>query len=137
MADVVAVTSLAVSRGSGLALRQRQLEAPVRVTTWMLRRSVISIRSSRGRLASSTSEPVATCPECSAVATRQFHAPPVFFKGSGWYVNDYGKGRSNGTAAEKDKKEAKDPDSKDKVSANKDSDSNSKKDSSSNTTKSD
>ena len=83
------------------------------------------------------SEPVATCPECSAVATRQFHAPPVFFKGSGWYVNDYGKGRSNEPTAEKDKKEAKDPDSKDKVSANKDSDSNSKKDSSSNTTKSD
>ncbi len=83
------------------------------------------------------SEPVATCPECAAVANRQFHAPPVFFKGSGWYVNDYGKGRSNGAAADKDKKEAKESDSKEETSAKKESDSGSKKESSSKTSKSD
>ena len=43
------------------------------------------------------SEPVADCTECNSTATRQFHVVPVVFKGSGWYVNDYGKkGSSSG-----------------------------------------
>ena len=42
------------------------------------------------------SEPVATCPQCEHTARRKFHSVPVVFKGSGWYVNDYGK---RGTAA--------------------------------------
>ena len=42
-----------------------------------------------------SAEPVTPCLECGEVANRQFHAPPVIFKGSGWYVNDYGKGRGN------------------------------------------
>ena len=29
--------------------------------------------------------------ECGSVAKRQFSAVPIVFKGSGWYVNDYGK----------------------------------------------
>lgn len=37
------------------------------------------------------SEPVATCPRCDNTARRKFHAVPIVFKGSGWYVNDYGK----------------------------------------------
>ena len=41
------------------------------------------------------SEPVADCTKCDAKATRKIYAPPVIFKGSGWYVNDYGKGRGN------------------------------------------
>ncbi len=40
------------------------------------------------------SEPVATCPECSNQANRKFHAVPIVFKGSGFYVNDYGKNSS-------------------------------------------
>ena len=40
------------------------------------------------------SEPVATCPECSNRANRKFHAVPIVFKGSGFYVNDYGKNSS-------------------------------------------
>ncbi len=85
-----------------------------------------------------SSEPVATCPSCAGVATRQFHAPPVFFKGSGWYVNDYGKGRGhNGAAADKDPKEAKDSDSKDKAPAKKEAAPKSEKESSSKSTKSD
>ena len=40
------------------------------------------------------SDPVATCPECSNKANRKFHAVPIVFKGSGFYVNDYGKNSS-------------------------------------------
>ena len=50
-------------------------------------------------------ETVAPCPKCGSTANRQFHAPPVIFKGSGWYVNDYGKGRGN-NGASGDKKES-------------------------------
>jgi putative FmdB family regulatory protein len=45
-----------------------------------------------------SSEPVATCPVCTNGASRLFHAVPVVFKGSGFYVNDYGKGSRVGTA---------------------------------------
>ena len=37
--------------------------------------------------------------ECGAIAKRQFSVVPIVFKGSGWYVNDYGKkGSSSGNA---------------------------------------
>ena len=37
------------------------------------------------------------CKQCGEIATRQFSAVPIVFKGSGWYVNDYGKkGSSSG-----------------------------------------
>ena len=39
-----------------------------------------------------SSEPVATCPNCANGARRVIHSVPVVFKGSGFYVNDYGKG---------------------------------------------
>ena len=34
------------------------------------------------------------CPECGQLAERQISLVPVIFKGSGWYVNDYGKKKS-------------------------------------------
>jgi len=38
---------------------------------------------------------------CAAIAKRQFSAVPIVFKGSGWYVNDYGKkASSSGTASD-------------------------------------
>jgi putative FmdB family regulatory protein len=37
------------------------------------------------------------CPECGQVAHRLIGAPALQFKGSGWYVNDYGKGNGNGS----------------------------------------
>jgi len=37
------------------------------------------------------------CNSCDNVATRQFSAVPIVFKGSGWYVNDYGKKGSSST----------------------------------------
>jgi len=39
------------------------------------------------------------CPECGAEAPRLLGAPALQFKGSGWYVTDYGKGRSSASAA--------------------------------------
>ncbi len=38
-----------------------------------------------------------TCPECGNVARRLIGAPALKFKGSGWYVNDYGKGKDSGS----------------------------------------
>ena len=52
------------------------------------------------------SEPVATCPVCHNGARRVIHSVPVVFKGSGFYVNDYGKG-SGSTGARSDVKESK------------------------------
>ena len=58
-----------------------------------------------------SSEPVATCPECEGRSSRQFVAVPIVFKGSGFYVNDYGKNSStsksssnNGTSPDSDSK---------------------------------
>ena len=48
-----------------------------------------------------TSEPVANCPICLNGARRVFHAVPIVFKGSGFYVNDYGKGK-NGASSTKE-----------------------------------
>ena len=39
------------------------------------------------------------CPECGGDAHRLIGSPALQFKGSGWYVNDYGKGNANGTGA--------------------------------------
>jgi putative FmdB family regulatory protein len=38
------------------------------------------------------------CPKCGGRAERQFAAPAIQFKGSGWYVTDYA-GKSAGSAA--------------------------------------
>jgi len=46
-----------------------------------------------------------TCPECGGKATRLLGVPALQFKGSGWYVTDYGKG-TGGAAGEAPKKDA-------------------------------
>ena len=56
------------------------------------------------------SEPVADCGACQGTARRVIHSVPVVFKGSGFYVNDYGKGRSP-TSSSADSKSSKDSDS--------------------------
>ena len=55
------------------------------------------------------SETTAECPNCQNVSHRKFHSVPVMFKGSGWYVNDYGKrGSSSDTSSDsKDSSEDK------------------------------
>lgn len=46
-------------------------------------------------------EPVAKCPECESDAHRKISVVPIVFKGSGWYVNDYGKrGASTGSSTD-------------------------------------
>jgi len=35
-----------------------------------------------------------TCPECGGSVRRLLSAPALQFKGSGWYVTDYGKGNN-------------------------------------------
>ena len=38
------------------------------------------------------SDPMADCPKCGNLSTRRISLVPVIFKGSGWYVTDYGRG---------------------------------------------
>lgn len=42
-------------------------------------------------------QPVRKCPECGSPVEKIMHAPAVQFKGSGWYVTDYG-GKQNDTS---------------------------------------
>ena len=49
-----------------------------------------------------SSEPISDCPECSSLAKRQFQVVPIVFKGSGFYVNDYGKKGSTSTSSKGD-----------------------------------
>ena len=50
-------------------------------------------------------EPVAKCPECDGDAHRKISVVPIVFKGSGWYVNDYGK-RDSSTGSSTDVKDS-------------------------------
>ena len=40
-----------------------------------------------------------SCPECDGAVRRLLSAPALQFKGSGWYVNDYGKGSGSRSTA--------------------------------------
>jgi len=68
------------------------------------------------------------CPECGGVAHRLIGTPALQFKGSGWYVNDYGKGnganpQATATETEKAKTAAESPaDSKPKTKTEKKAD---------------
>ena len=59
------------------------------------------------RIQKTTAEPVKTCPDCGGAVRRLLGAPALQFKGSGWYVTDYGKGSSVASAAKKERDEAK------------------------------
>lgn len=43
--------------------------------------------------------PDMTCPECGGSVRRLLSAPALHFKGSGWYVTDYGKGNNGRSTA--------------------------------------
>ena len=70
-------------------------------------------------------DPVASCPKCESDASRQFVAVPIVFKGSGFYVNDYGKSSSytstkpetNGASADSDKSEGSSSKTKEKATS--------------------
>ena len=76
--------------------------------------------------------PIRKCPKCGGPVEKVMHAPNVQFKGTGWYVTDYGgkdksekskaEGSSDKTSSEKKESAAKDDGAK-----SKDKDSSSKK----------
>jgi len=51
-------------------------------------------------------DPVKTCPECDGAVRRLLSAPALQFKGSGWYVTDYGTGKSAAALAKTEEKKA-------------------------------
>ncbi|MBM3934722.1 MAG: zinc ribbon domain-containing protein [SAR202 cluster bacterium] len=50
-----------------------------------------------------SAEPVTACPKCEGTSRRVIRAVPVVFKGSGFYVNDYGKKNVATSKTESDK----------------------------------
>jgi putative FmdB family regulatory protein len=53
------------------------------------------------RIQKATADPVQTCPDCGGAVRRLLGVPALQFKGSGWYVTDYGKGSSTAAASPK------------------------------------
>lgn len=49
--------------------------------------------------------PIKKCPECGGPVEQLLHAPAVQFKGSGWYVTDYGKGEGSKPESSSEKKD--------------------------------
>ena len=49
------------------------------------------------RIQRASAAPVTVCPDCGGAVRRLLGVPALQFKGSGWYVTDYGNGRSRGT----------------------------------------
>ena len=49
--------------------------------------------------------PIKKCPECGGPVEQLLHAPAVQFKGSGWYVTDYGKGEGSKPDSGSEKKD--------------------------------
>ena len=76
------------------------------------------------------------CKQCGEVATRQFSAVPIVFKGSGWYVNDYGKKGSSAGKQTDSPSSTKENSDKSSGTAEKSDSSTSKSDSSSKPTSS-
>ena len=79
--------------------------------------------------------PIKKCPECGGPVEKVMHAPNVQFKGTGWYVTDYGgkgdksktDGSSEKSSAEKGGSEKKETTAKEDGAKSKDKDSSSKK----------
>jgi putative FmdB family regulatory protein len=79
--------------------------------------------------------PIKKCPECGSPVEKVMHAPNVQFKGTGWYVTDYGgksdKSKTDGGpekgSAEKSGSEKKETAAKEDRAKSKDKDGSSKK----------
>ena len=80
--------------------------------------------------------PVRKCPECGSPVEKVMHAPNVQFKGTGWYVTDYGGksdksktdiGGPEKSSSEKSGSEKKEATAKEDGAKSKDRDSGSKK----------
>ena len=62
--------------------------------------------------------PLEKCPECGAAVRKLFSAPAVQFKGTGWYVTDYGgksKPPATGAGSEGGDKKGKKSDKREKT----------------------
>jgi putative FmdB family regulatory protein len=76
--------------------------------------------------------PIRKCPECGSPVEKVMHAPNVQFKGTGWYVTDYGgkdkseKSKPEGSS-DKASSEKKESAAKDDGAKSKDKDGSSKK----------
>ncbi len=46
------------------------------------------------------------CPHCGGKLTKAFSAPAIQFKGSGWYVTDYARAKSEGQGGKSEKEKA-------------------------------
>lgn len=53
------------------------------------------------RIQKTTTEPTKICPECGGAVRRLLGVPALQFKGSGWYVTDYGKGTGGAAGTRK------------------------------------
>jgi predicted nucleic acid-binding Zn ribbon protein len=53
------------------------------------------------------------CPHCGGKVEALFSAPAIQFKGSGWYVTDYGGKKSSGDSGKEEKPATESKDSKD------------------------
>jgi putative FmdB family regulatory protein len=64
-------------------------------------------------------KPQADCPKCQKKAKRVFHASPIIFKGSGFYVTDHKSTANPASSPTKTKSEAK-PEAKPETKKSKD-----------------
>lgn len=53
------------------------------------------------RIQRASAAPISSCPECGGAVRRLLGVPALQFKGSGWYVTDYGKSGNGRTTSEK------------------------------------
>lgn len=54
-------------------------------------------------------KPITACPRCEGEAHRVFHAVPILFKGSGFYITDHGRGSAGTRSREKEERADKEP----------------------------
>ena len=59
-----------------------------------------------------TDPPLKKCPTCGKKVERVLFAPPIHFKGSGYYSTDYGKGGKRASKEKADGGESKSSDTK-------------------------
>jgi putative FmdB family regulatory protein len=64
--------------------------------------------------------PIRKCPECGGLLEKVQHAPNVQFKGSGWYVTDYG-GKSDKSKSDDASEKGSEKDKSEKASSEKSS----------------
>jgi putative FmdB family regulatory protein len=57
-------------------------------------------------------EPIGICPQCQGKARRVLHSVPIFYKGSGFYSTDHGRGWQGTTQRKEEEKPTAKPTAK-------------------------